>query len=157
STLTGNGQPKARWQAHSALATKLINTASRSVRYGGTGPSWSRHSRSVCPERSSCAARQTTSGCSPGCAMNSKSWSHISRNGNSLGVTGGPFQKQRMLRGIDQASFVAEGEAEDFRFLEAGPLRFTKAPSRRRENFVAVVVLVREQSHPFVDALHQTD
>src|SRR6266446_6698730 len=152
-TLLGWGQPRARWQAHSAFATKLTNSAPSSVRYGGCSPSSSRQRRSVRPERNSCAARQTTSGRSPGCETNSKSCSQISSKGRSVGVTSRPFLEESMLSAVDKAALVAERQLEDLRWLEVRPSRVGEASSRRGENLITVVLQVGEQPHPLRDTL----
>src|SRR5712691_6736040 len=156
-TLLGWGQPSARWQAHSAFATKLTNSAPSSVRYGGCSPSSSRQRRSVRPERNSCAARQTTSGRSPGCETNSKSCSQISLKGRSVRVTGCPFLEEGVLSAVDEAALVAERQLEDLRWLEIRPGRIGEASSRRGEDLVAVVFLVGEQAHPLRNTLRQAD
>src|SRR5262249_57902962 len=138
-TFAGKGQPMAKWHAHSAFATKLTNSAPLSVRYGGWSPSSSRHRRSVRPERSSCAARQTTSGRSPRCGTNSKSCSQISSKGRSVGVTSGPLLKERVLGAVYEAALVAERQLENLRRFKVGPERICEAPGGRGEDLVALV------------------
>src|SRR6266446_6029291 len=152
-TLAGTGQPSARWQAHSAFATKLTNSTPPSTRNGGCSPSSSRQRRSVRPERNSCAARQTTSGRSPGCETNSKSCSQISLKGRSVGVTGCPFLEEGVLSAVDKAALVAERQLEDLRWLEVRPGRVGEASSGRGEDLITVVLQVGEQPHPLRDTL----
>src|SRR5262245_14770512 len=147
----------AKWHAHSAFTTKLTNSTPSSVRYGGCLPSSSRHSRSVRPERSSCAARQTISGRSPGCGMNSKSCSQISSKGRSIGVTRRPLFEERMFGAIHEAALVAERQFEDPRLFELGPDRICEASGRRGEDLVALVLEVGEEPDPFGHTLYQAD
>src|SRR6516162_153623 len=98
----------------------------------------------VCPERSSRAARQTTSGRSPGCDTNSKSCNQISEKGSSLAVsvTGRPFLEQGMLRAVDEMTFVTERQSEDFGVLQFGPQRLIEPSGRSRKHLVAPVLLI---------------
>src|SRR4029077_5721720 len=120
-------------------------------------PSSSRHSRSVRPERNSCATRQTTSGCSPARPMNSKSRRQISAKGSSFGVTGRPLHEKRVGGAIDEPILVAERQPEDFRRLQFRKLRLAESSDWCRKDLVDVVFLVSEQPHPFVEALDQPD
>src|SRR5262249_54513529 len=156
-TFAGKGQPMAKWHAHSAFATKLTNSTPSSVRYGGRSPSSSRHRRSVRPERSSCAARQTISGRSPGCGMNSKSCSQISSKGRSIGVTRRPLLEERMLRAIYEAALVAERQFEDPRLFELGPDGICEASGGRGKDLIALVLLVGEEPDPFGHTLHEAN
>src|SRR6516162_9247422 len=108
----------------------------------------------VCPERSSRAARQTTSGRSPGCDTNSKSCSQISEKGSSLAVsvTCRPSQEQRMLCAVEKETLVTEAQSKDFGRLQVWPLRLAVAFRGSRKHLVAPVLLITVQSHPFVHA-----
>src|SRR6516165_806985 len=94
-------------------------------------PSSSRHSANFCPERSSCAARQTTSGRSPDPGTNSKSCSQISSNGRSITVTRRPFLEQRVIGRVEQMAFVAECQLEDLGIRQFGP-DWIRKPARWR-------------------------
>src|SRR5262249_11938082 len=102
-------------------------------------PSSSRHRRSVRLERSSCAARQTTSGCSPGRGTNSKSYSQISSKGRSVGVTSSPLLKERVLGAVHEASLVAERQLENLRRFKCGSGRICEASGGRGEVLVALI------------------
>src|SRR5262249_30275856 len=106
----------------------------------------------ILPDRSSIAARQTTSGCSPSLPTNSKSRAQSSANGRSLGITGGPFSEQRMLLTVDQPAAVLAGESNEPRRFEIGPVRCLRETFRRRlEHLIDVVLQIGVEPHPLVD------
>src|SRR5262245_48055865 len=96
--------------------------------------------------------------------MNSKSTNHTcsnrrSRHSSSLGIgiTGGPFQEQRVASAVDQPTLVTESEPKDLRVLQFWPDRVSKPPRRRRKDLVTTVLLIGEQPHPLLDAVAQPD
>ena len=154
----GSGQPSARWQAHSALATKLTN---QSIAISSIGRAFAEF---VAPQtessaRSAIRARpgRRHRGALPALATNSKSCSQISSNGSSVGVTSGPLFEKRMLGAVDQPALVAKCQLEDLGRLQVRPLRIAKPAGGRGKHLVTTVFLVGEQPHPFVEALDQTD
>src|SRR6516162_1584178 len=130
------------------MAEKQTKTAPSSMRYGGTAPSWSSQSLKLCPLYNSRAQRQSTSGCSPGFAINSKSTNQICLNRRSSAFTGSPLLEQRMFRAVDQPAFVAEGEPEDFSRLEIRPDRIGKSIVGCGIDLVRGVLPIRIDAHP---------
>ena len=62
-----------------------------------------------------------------------------------------------MFDAIEEATLVAKCQLEDPRRLEVRPGRIGKAAGRRGKDFVAAVLVVGEQPHPFVDRLQEAD
>jgi hypothetical protein len=62
-----------------------------------------------------------------------------------------------MLDRIHEPTLIAECQLEDFGRLQFWPLRIAEPANRRGKHFVAAVLMIGEQAHPFIEAPNEPD
>src|SRR5262249_58012751 len=78
-------------------------------------------------------------------------------NSERVTVTRRPPLKQCVLGAIDQPVLVAEGQAEDFGWLQHWPLRVAEPIGWCGKNPVATVFHIGVQAHPLIARLQHGD